>query len=174
MANDNQEQTTVGGVAGKTVKGAVIGAALAVAAAVGLAVGGVVMVMSSSVALGLASLAGAAVIGWAGTTGLAAAGIVGGGYALAKGVSKMRGEGQAASQEEERNKVFAATLQAAQVDAYNQGVNAGQGQVIAKLQEIQQQAQQSSFAAGVKPKGISPEAIRQQQSEAANAPKQVG
>ncbi len=173
MANDNQEQTTVGGVAGKTVKGAVIGAALAVAAAVGLAVGGV-MVMSSSVALGLASLAGAAVIGWAGTTGLAAAGIVGGGYALAKGVSKMRGEGQATSQEEERNKVFAATLQAAQVDAYNQGVNAGQGQVIAKLQEIQQQAQQSSFAAGVKPKGISPEAIRQQQSEAANAPKQVG
>jgi hypothetical protein len=148
MASDNQESTTVGGVAGKTVKGAAIGAGLLVAAAVGLAIGGV-MVMSSSVALGLTALGGAAIIGWAGTTGLAAAGVVGGGYALAKGVSKMREEGHSAAQEEERNKMFGATLQAAQADAYSQGVNAGQGQVIAKLQEIQQSAyaqQHANFA----------------------------
>ncbi len=195
MANDNQEPTTVGNVAGKTAKSALFAAALTVAAGIGLAVGGVAAIASGAVLLGGLGLVAAAGIAYAGTSALVAAGAVGGGYALVKGVSKIRGENQVAAQEEERNKVFAATLQAAQVDAYNQGVNAGQGQVITKLQEIQQQAQQSAYAksntsnyydesddksnsfaarSGAGKGSIKPESIRQQQAEAAHSSKQVG
>lgn len=159
MASDNQEKpTTVGSVIGKTIKGAFKGAGLVVLGVVGLAVVSVVTLGSPLLTAGAA---------------------IGAGYALFKGVSQMVKENSApdTTLTASHAKEFENTVRVAQQQAYEAGVNAGQMNVINKLQELQAAAheqQQGNFADRVKKGGITPEAIIEQRKAAANAAQQIG
>ena len=143
----NQDQTTGTSVAGETVKGAAKGAGITLGAGLAVVAGAVAAIVGLGVALlaapvitvgvgAAALLVGAAL--YSAAPILATGAAIGGGYALYKGMSKMRSEQKALeAQANNRDQALAETIKMAQQQAFQAGVGAGQVHVIQELQKVQ-------------------------------------
>lgn len=177
MAEHNQITET--SVAGETAKGAAKGAlapfvgVLAVAAVATALIAPPVLAFMAVESVALGILAAGVTAAVMAVTGVSAA--IGGIFGFGKGVLKSGDGSKELEAQARRDQEMAKTIEAAQKQAYQVGVGAGQMEVINEIKKVQDaqlasaQERTTNFAANVKKGAITPEQIIQQREAAAAA-----